>query len=171
MNAYKDWWCWDHYCVIVEIRVEMLCVLCTFSLLEFLVQRNHKHIHRSAASSSCSVCGGRRVALLHRSESQQWMLTPGSSCCWQWREVAQPLVRTMPSAAAQRERTVSHRKQLPLTSDLPCATGARVSRLIIKLINNEAQGLVCHRDHYEVTEVNVHTANVSPDWNQICLLQ
>lgn len=49
--------------------------------------------------------GGGRGALgeaLHRSVSQQWMRTPGSSCCWQWREVAQPLVSTMPRTTAEQ---------------------------------------------------------------------
>lgn len=49
--------------------------------------------------------GGGRGALgelLHRSVSQQWMRTPGSSCCWQWREVAQPLVSRMPRTTAKQ---------------------------------------------------------------------
>lgn len=61
------------------------------------------HRHSSSAQAQRSdraEC--REGALLHRSESQQWMRTPGSSCCWQCLDVAQPLVKTMPKAAARR---------------------------------------------------------------------
>lgn len=47
-----------------------------------------------------------RVALLHRSESQQWMLTPGSSSVWQCRAVAQPLVSMTPNATAAKQNSV-----------------------------------------------------------------
>lgn len=47
-----------------------------------------------------------RVALLHRSELQQWMLTPGSSSVWQCRAVAQPLVSLTPNATATRQTKV-----------------------------------------------------------------
>lgn len=60
------------------------------------------HRHSSSAQAQWSdraEC--REGALLHRSESQQWMRTPGSSCCWQCLDVAQPLVKTMPKAAAR----------------------------------------------------------------------
>lgn len=61
------------------------------------------HRHSSSAQTQWSERAGcQEGALLHRSESQQWMRTPGSSCCWQCRDVAQPLVRTMPRAAVSR---------------------------------------------------------------------
>lgn len=63
---------------------------------------HHNQIPRSKrlpnAQMRCSVCGSQEGELLHRSESQQWIRTPGSSCCWQCLEVAQPLVRTIPRA-------------------------------------------------------------------------
>lgn len=45
---------------------------------------------------------GSRGEPLQRSVSQQWIRTPGSSCCWQCREVAQPLASRMPRTTAKQ---------------------------------------------------------------------
>lgn len=82
----------------------------------------HSHILSSKrlnkAQTQWIVRGRHEGALLHRSESQQWIRTPGSSCCWQCLDVAQPLVRRMPRAAGrtgqdragQKRETISQRR-------------------------------------------------------------
>lgn len=78
----------------VETHIESVCVC-------------HEHkIQKMKPSGRMMMFVLQRAALLHRSESQQWIRTPGSSCCWQWRDVAQPLVRTIPRAARERQNII-----------------------------------------------------------------
>uniref|UniRef100_A0ACB8F089 Uncharacterized protein n=1 Tax=Sphaerodactylus townsendi TaxID=933632 RepID=A0ACB8F089_9SAUR len=71
---------------------------------------------------------------LQRSLSQQWIRTPGSSCCWQWRDVAHPLVKRIPRTTAgkrvkkqenrclkpcwEREQVITSGLEHPLSTDL-----------------------------------------------------
>lgn len=88
------------------------------------VTPNHNHILSSKRLNSAlmqwSVRGCQEEALLHRSESQQWMRTPGSSCCWQCLDVAQPLVRTIPRAAVRTERGGGDRESVSQRRVMSC---------------------------------------------------
>lgn len=97
-------------------------------MLFFTITSYHNQIlsskRQNRAQMKWSVLGCQKGALLQRSESQQWMRTPGSSCCWQCLEVAQPLVKTIPRAAGGTEKRDSQSER---SDKLVCGSARKKS--------------------------------------------